>query len=153
MGNPVGYQGRGTQIAFATTAGGSVNSAYTPMAQLEKFSKGSTKVDMDDITCLDSPGTNAFPFPTLVDNGKWQGEGVYDAQNPTITAMQSYFQSMALLGYKVTLTDGTTFVGLCYISNFEAPTVEVRKANRYKFEVSVFGIETLTPEGGSAISE
>ena len=152
MANPVGFQGRGTAIAFtvAPVTGGSV---YTAMAQLEKFSKTGTKVDMDEITCLDSPGTNAFPFPVMVDNGKWQGEGVYNAQDPTQNAMLGYMQAMTLLGYKITLVDGSTFVGLCYISNFEAPTIEVKKANRFKFEVAVFGVEVLTPVGGSAINE
>jgi hypothetical protein len=154
MTNPVGYQGRGTQIAFAVTAGGVVTGSYTPMTQLEKFSKSGVKTEFDDITCLDSPGVNKFPFPVMFDNGKWDGAGVFNPQDATQTAMMAYAQSLALLGYKVTLIDGSTFTGLCYIDGFQAPSeVDVKKAIRYTFGVMVFGVETLTPQGGSAISE
>ena len=97
MANPVGYQGRGTIIAFtvAPVTGGSV---YTAMPQLEKFEKTSAKVDFDDATCLDSPGVNKFPIPVVVDNGKWTGEGVFDPQNAGITALMGYMQALTQLG-------------------------------------------------------
>ena len=154
MSNPVGYQGRGTQIAFATTSGGTVNSAYTAMTQLDKFSKSGVKTEFDDITCLDSPGVNKFPFPVQFDNGKWDGEGVFNPEDLTQQAMMGYGQTLALLGYKVTLIDGSTYVGLCYIDGFQSPSeVDVKKALRYKFSVMVFGVETFTPIGGGGIQE
>ena len=152
MANPVGYQGRGTVVAFtvAPVTGGSV---YTAMPQLEKFSKSGSKVDMDDITTLDAPGVNKFPFPVVVDNGKWSGEGVYDPENINITALQGYMQAMTLLGIKVTLIDGSAFTALCYVSQFNAPEIDRYKANRFSFTVDIFGVETLTPQGGAPISE
>ena len=65
-----------------------------------------------------------------------------------------YGQTLALLGYKVTLIDGSTYVGLCYIDGFQSPSVvDVKKALRYKFSVMVFGVETFTPLGGGGIQE
>ena len=152
MANPVGYQGRGTVIAFtvAPVTGGSV---YTALPQLEKFDKTNAKVDFDDITCLDSPGVNKFPLPIVVDNGKWSGEGVFDPQNPGITALMGYMQALTQLGFKITLIDGSTFTGLCYVETFSAAKVDRYKANMYEFGINVFGVETLTPSGGSAIAE
>lgn len=152
MANPVGYAGRGTVIAFTPTpvTGGSV---YTALPQLEKFDKSSAKVDFDDATCLDSPGVNKFPIPVVVDNGKWSGEGVFDPQNPNITALLGYMQAMTQLGFKVTLIDGSTFTGLCYVESFGAAKIDRYKVNMYDFAINVFGVETLTPTGGGAIAE
>jgi len=152
MANPVGYQGRGTIIAFtvAPVTGGSV---YTALPQLEKFDKTSAKVDFDDATCLDSPGVNKFPIPVTVDNGKWTGEGVYDPLNAGITALQGYMQALTQLGFKVTLVDGSTFTGLCYVETFGAVKVDRYKVNMYDFGIMVYGVETVTPFGGSGIAE
>lgn len=147
--NPVGYAGRGTVIAFNVGGIGS----YTALPQLQKFDKSSAKVDFDDATCLDSPGSNKFPVPIVVDNGKYSGEGLYDPQNPNITSLQAYMQAMTQLGFKVTLIDGSTFVGLCYVETFTAPKVERYKLNMYDFGINVFGVEVLTPLGGGAINE
>jgi hypothetical protein len=152
MANPVAYGGRGTIIAFtvAPVTGGSV---YTALPQLEKFDKTSAKVDFDDATCLDSPGNNKFPVPIVVDNGKWAGEGVFDPGNLGITQMLGYMQAETQLGFKVTLIDGSTFTGLCYVESFGAAKIDRYKVNMYDFAINVFGVETLTPLGGSAISE
>jgi len=152
MANPVGYQGRGTIIAFtvAPVTGGSV---YTAMPQLEKFEKTSAKVDFDDATCLDSPGVNKFPIPVVVDNGKWTGEGVFDPQNAGITALMSYMQALTQLGFKITLVDGSIFTGLCYVETFSATKVDRYKVNTFSFGINVYGVETLTPLGGGAVSE
>ena len=152
MANPVTYVGRGSVIAFtvAPVTGGSV---YTALPQLQKFDKASAKVDFDDSTCIDSPGVNKFPVPVVVDNGKWSGEGVFDPQNANITALMSYMQGLTQLGFKVTLVDGSTFTGLCYVETFSAAKIDRYKVNMYEFGINVFGVETLTPQGGSAISE
>jgi hypothetical protein len=149
--NPVGYVGRGSIIAFTPTpvSGASV---YTPMPQLEKFEKSGSKADFDDATCLDSPGVNKFPIPIVVDNGKYTAEGVYDPQNAGITALQGYLQALEQLGYKLTLIDGSTLVGLCYVSQFETPKVDRYKVNRFSFEIMVYGVEVLTPLGGSPLN-
>jgi hypothetical protein len=124
------------------------------MPQLEKFERSGSKTDTDDVTCLDSPGNNKFPAPVVVDNGNYQAEGVYDPQNAGITALQTYQQNMTLpLYYRITLVDGTTCTGQSFVSKFEAPKVDRYKRNRFSFEVTIFGVETLTPAGGSPISE
>jgi hypothetical protein len=152
MANPVGYPGRGTIIAFTATpvVGGSV---YVAMPQLEKFERSGSKADFDDATCLDSPGNNKFPVPIVIDNGKYAAEGLFDPQNAGIVSLMGTMQAMAQLGYKITLIDGTTLVGLCYVSQFEAPKVDRYKLNHFSFEVSIFGVEVLTPQGGAAINE
>jgi hypothetical protein len=133
MANPVGYAGRGTVIAFtvAPVSGGSI---YTALPQLEKFDKTSAKVEFDDETCLDSPG-------------------IFDPGNVGITALLGYMQGMTQLGFKVTLIDGSTFTGLCYVETFSAPKVDRYKINTYEFGINVFGVEVLTPQGQGAINE
>jgi hypothetical protein len=152
MSNPIGYAGRGTVIGFSALPLGSPP-VYTPMTQLSKFERSGSKTEFDDITCLDSPGVNKFPSPVAVDNGKYQGEGVFNPQDPTQQLMMSSLQAMAQLGYKITLIDGTTLVGICYIAEFMTPKVDVYKNNRFSFSIDIFGVEVLTPQGGSPINE
>lgn len=149
---PVGYAGRGTIIGFAPTPI-TGSSTYTPMPQLTKFERTGAKADFDDATCLDSPGVNKFPIPIVVDNGKYSAEGIFDPQNPGIVAIMGPLQALAQIGYKVTLIDGTILTGLCYVSQFEGPKVDVYKVNRFSFEISIYGVEVLTPQGGTPISE
>jgi hypothetical protein len=152
MSNPVVYAGRGTIIAFTPVpvSGGSI---YTAMPQLEKFERTGSKADFDDATCLDSPGVNKFPVPVVVDNGKYSASGIFDPGNIGITNLMGVLQAMAQQGYKITLLDGSTFTGLCYVSQFEAPKVDRYKVNRFSFEIMIFGVETLTPLGGGGIAE
>jgi hypothetical protein len=147
MSNPKGYAGRGTVIAFSPD-----NATFTAMPQLEQFQKAGTTTEYDQIECLDSPGVNDFPFPVMVKNGSYSGEGPYDPQNAGITALQAYQQAMQVIYYRVTLIDGTTLTGQCSVSKFEAPKVDVKKANRFSFEMRVFGVEVLTPQGGEPIN-
>jgi hypothetical protein len=126
---------------------------YVAMPQLEKFDRSGSKTEMDDVTCLDSPGHNKFPAPVVVDNGKYTAEGVFDPQNANITTLMGYLQNMTQIGYQITLVDGTTLVGLCYVTQFEAPKVDRYKRNRFMFEIDIFGVEVLTPQGGSPINE
>ena len=152
MPNPVSYAGRGTTVGFSTLPLGSP-ADYVLMPQLEKFDRSGSKTDTDDVTCIDSPGNNKFPAPVVVDNGKYTAEGVYDPQNPNIVALQGYQQTMQQLGYQIVLVDGTTFTGLCYVTQFEAPKVDRYKRNRFSFQIDIFGVEVLVPQGASAINE
>jgi hypothetical protein len=152
MAIPVGYVGRGSIIAFTAVpvTGGSV---YTAMPQLEKFERNNAKAEFDDATCLDSPGNNKYPIPIVVDNGEYTAEGVFDPQNAGITNLMAVLQAMSQQGYKLTLIDGSTLVGLCYVGEFAAPKVDRYKVNRFSFMVKIYGAEVLTPLGGSGISE
>jgi hypothetical protein len=152
MANPVAYAGRGTIIAFTPVpvSGGSI---YTPMPQLEKFERTGAKVDFDDATCLDSPGNNKFPVAVVVDNGKYTAEGVFDPQNAGITGLMAVLQAMSQQGYKITLIDGSIFTGICFVSQFETPKVDRYKVNRFSFEIMIYGVEVLTPLGGTGINE
>ena len=148
MGVPKAYPGRGSVIAFGNDG---VN--FTPMPQLEKFERTGSKTDYDDVTCIDSPGVNKYWQPVVVENGDYSAEGPYDPQNAGITQMQANQQALWVGYYKLTLVDGTTLTGQCSVSQFEAPKVDRYKANRFSFQVKIFGIETLTPQGGQPIAE
>ena len=149
MANPVAYPGRGTVIAFAPIG----SSTFTTMPQLEKFERTGSKVEFDDATCIDSPGNNKFPVPVVVDNGKYTGEGVFDPQNVGITQLLSVMQSMTQMLYKITLIDGSIFTGNCYVEQFDPPKVDRYKVNRFSFGIIIYGVEVLTPLGGSGINE
>jgi hypothetical protein len=60
---------------------------------------------------------------------------------------------MTQLGYQIVLVDGTTLTGLCYVTQFEAPKIDRYKRNRFSFEIDIFGVEVLVPQGGSGINE
>lgn len=147
MANPKGYAGRGTIIEFSNDG-----TTYVAMPQLEKFEKTGSSTEYDQIECIDSPGVNDFPFPVMVKNGNYSASGPYDPQNPGITQLQANQQALWVGYYRVTMIDGSKFTGQCSVSKFETPKVDVKKAVRFDFEVRIFGVETLTPQGGAPIA-
>jgi hypothetical protein len=148
MANPKTYVGRGTVVSLSPD-----NTTWTVFPQLEKFDRSGTTTEYDQCETIDTPGTNDFPVPVMGKNGTYAGTGPYDPENPAITAAQAYKQSLALIYYKVQMIDGSVFTGQCSVSKFDAPKVDVKKVIRFEFEIRILGVETLTPSGGSAISE
>jgi len=146
MANPKTYVGRGTIVSLSADG-----VTYVAFPQLEKFDRAGTTTDYDQCETLDTPGTNDFPIPVMGKNGTYAGTGPYDPENAAITAAQVYKQALQLIYYKVQMIDGSTFVGECSVSKFDAPKIDVKKVVRFEFEIRILGSETLTPQGGSAI--
>lgn len=147
MANPKTYVGRGSVISFSPDG-----TTYTAMPQLEKFDNAGTTTEYDQCETIDTPGTNDYPVPVMGKNGTYAGTGPYDPQNAAITGLQAYKQSLAIIYFKVQLIDGTTITGQCSVSKFDAPKVDVKKVNRFEFEIRTAGVLVLTPQGGSAIN-
>jgi len=147
MANPKTYVGRGTIVSLSPDG-----VTYTPFPQLEKFDKSGTSTDYDQCETLDTPGTNDYPVPVMGKNGSYAGSGPYDPENVAITEAQVYKQALQIIYFKVAMIDGSTFTGQCSVSKFDAPKVDIKKVVRFDFEIRVLGVETLTPQGGSAIS-
>jgi predicted secreted protein len=118
FGTTVAYPGYGSKLASGGTSGGS----YTNIGQLKKFDFGGLKADFDDITNLDSPTIFKEWIKTVVDGSSISFDGVL---NPTDVPTQSLLTNIstpgasALYFWKITTTDGSTFVFTAYVESFK----------------------------------
>lgn len=114
----VAYPGYGSKLA----SGGTTGAAYTNIGQLKKFDFGGLKAQFDDITNLDSPNIFKEWMKTVVDGSSVSFEGVL---NPTDVPTQSLLTNISTAGsaslffWKITTTNGSTFIFTAYVEDFK----------------------------------
>jgi len=146
FGTTVAYPGYGSHLASGGTAG----SSYTNVAQLKNVKFGGLKADFDDITNLDSPNISGAVFKeymkTLVDGSDVTFDGVMNPTDPTTQALLANLETgglAALYYWKLTTTDGSTFVFQGYVSDFKFGA-EYNKAITFSGGIKVVGTITAT---------
>jgi hypothetical protein len=142
FGTTVAYPGYGSKLANGGTAGAS----YTNIGQLKKFAFGGLKADFDEVTNLDSSSVFKEWMKTTIDGGDVTFDGVL---NPTDATTQGLLTSLALAGsasenyWKITTTDGTTFIFQGYVSEFKTGA-EYNKAITFSGAIKIVGAVTAT---------
>lgn len=142
FGTTVAYPGYGSSLA----SGGTTGSAYTNIGQLKKFNFNGLKADFDEITNLSSPSIFKEWMKTTVDGSEVSFDGVL---NPTDTVTQSLLTNIATSGsnalfyWKITTTDGSTFVFTAYVSDFKLGA-EYNKAITFSGSLKIVGNITAT---------
>jgi len=142
LGSTVAYPGYGSSLASGGTSGGS----YTNVSQLKTFSFNGIKADFDEITNLSSPSIFKEWLKTTVDPAELPFSGVLNPTDPTTQSLLSSLQasgSSALYYWKITTTDGSTFVFQGYVSEFKF-NVEYNKAILFSGSLKVTGNVTQT---------
>lgn len=118
FGTTVAYPGYGSHLA----SGGVAGSSYTNIGQLKKFNFGGLKAEFDDITNMDSPSIFKEWMKTVVDGSDVTFDGVL---NPTDVTTQGLLGTISTAGaaalyfWKITTTDGSTFVFQAYVGDFK----------------------------------
>jgi hypothetical protein len=141
----VAYPGYGSHLASGGTAG----SSYTNVAQLKNFKFSGLKAEFDDITNLDSPAVPAVfkeYLKTLVDGDTVTYEGVLNPADPTTQGLLANIQlagTNALYFWKITTTDGSTFVFTGYVADFKTGA-EYNKALTFSGSIKIVGPITIT---------
>jgi hypothetical protein len=118
FGTTVAYPGYGSTLASGGTAG----SSYTNLGQLKKFNFGGLKAEFDDITNLSSPSIFKEWMKTVVDGSDITFDGVLNPTDPTIQGLLTLIGTAgaaSLYYWKITTTDGSTFVFTAYVSDFK----------------------------------
>lgn len=142
FGTTVAYPGYGSHLA----SGGTTGAAYTNLGQLKKFNFGGLKAEFDDITNLDSPTIFKEWLKTVVDGSDVTFDGVL---NPTDTVTQQLLTNISTAGsnalffWKITTTDGSTFVFTAYVSDFKFGA-DYNKAITFSGSLKIVGNITAT---------
>lgn len=141
FGTTVAYPGYGSTLA----SGGTTGASYTTLGQLKKFGFNGIKADFDEITNLGSPSIFKEWLKTTVDGSDVTFDGVL---NPVDTVTQSLLTnistagSAALFYWKITTTDGSTFIFTAYVSDFKF-SVEYNKAIVFSGTLKIVGSPTV----------
>lgn len=142
FGTTVAYPGYGSSLA----SGGTTGSSYTNIGQLKKFEFGGLKADFDEITNLSSPSIFKEWLKTTVDGTEVSFEGVL---NPNDVPTQGLLTNLAAAGsaalyfWKITTTDGSTFVFTAYVASFKTGA-EYNKAITFSGSLKIVGNVTTT---------
>jgi predicted secreted protein len=142
VGITVAYPGYGSHLASGGTAG----TTYVNIGQLKKFDFGGLKADFDDITNMDSPTIFKEYMKTLVDGSDVTFDGVLNPVDVTTQALLTNIAtagSAALFFWKITTTDGSTFVFNAYVASFKFGA-EYNKAITFSGSLKVVGAVTAT---------
>ncbi len=87
--------GRGSSLSISTDG-----TTFTPVKQLQQVSYSGGKLDFDDVTNLDSPGSFHEYAPTLNDSGKVQLTGVFSDADPGQLMFGAAFINATLISVK-----------------------------------------------------
>lgn len=142
FGTTIAFPGYGSHLASGGTAG----STYTNIAQLKKVNFSGFKAEFDDITNLDSPTIFKEWMKTVVDGDTVSFDGVMNPADPTTQSLLSNIAtagSAALFYWKITTTDGSTFVFTAYVQDFKFG-VEYNKAITFSGTLKLVGNITAT---------
>jgi predicted secreted protein len=141
----IAYPGYGSKLASGGTAG----STYTNVAQLKNVKFSGLKAEFDDITNLDSPAVPAVfkeYIKTLVDGDTATFDGVLNPADPTTQSLLNNIQLAglnALYYWKLTTTDGSTFIFTAYVADFKTGA-EYNKAITFSGSLKIVGPVTIS---------
>lgn len=132
--NPIGYNGRGSQLLASIDA---VN--FTPVAQLTRFEPSGSKQNFVDQTSLTSPGVFMQPLPVQVDSGEFTLEGLANPTNLMLLQLGVWHGSLTLVYWQVRLPDGSTYSFQAYVSEFAPFKVQLGKYIRFSAKLRITG--------------
>ena len=111
------YSAKGTVFSFGPLATGTI--AYTTVAEIKTLQFSGGKVDLEDVTNMDSPGAFREKVPTLLDGGDLSLSGNYVSGDAGRTAFNTAFLGRTLVACKVVLpmAPGQTTTGDSFTFN------------------------------------
>lgn len=145
FGTTVAYPGYGSHLGTAGP-GGTSGGPFTSIGQLKKFNFGGLKADFDETTNMDSPTIFKEWMKTVVDGSDVTFDGVL---NPTDATTQGLLTNISTAGsaaaywWKISTTDGSTFVFQAYVSDFKFGA-EYNKAITFSGSLRIVGNITAT---------
>lgn len=127
------YPGYGSKLFYSYDG---VN--YTPIAQLQKFGPSGSKQTIVDQTNLRSGGNFTQSAAVQVDAGEFDLSGIYSG-DITQELLGQFHGSLALIYWRVLLTDRSYYSFRAYVSEFTPWAVTYNKAIPFSAKLRVSG--------------
>ena len=138
--------GNGTLFSVSVNGG----TTYTPVHELQSISFGSSKLDLEDITNLDSVGNYREYAPTLLDAGEVSINGIFIPTDAGQLACFAAFDARAVLTCKIqwlptgSQTTGATTVFAAFQTERPSKDASVDKVAKFAAKFKVTGAFTET---------
>jgi predicted secreted protein len=135
------FAGQGTQLQLG--AGSPVS--YTTVAEVTKIQKSGSKMDIVDVTNMDSIGAYREKLPTLLDGGEVSLDCNYIPQDATQQALQSQFDNRTLSPWQIVLVNSLgTWNFNAYLTSLDFD-ISVDKASTFSSKLTITGKPVFTP--------
>lgn len=145
------YSAKGTVFSFGTASTGTVT--FTNVAEIKSIQFSGGKVDLEDVTNMDSPGAFREKTPTLLDGGDLSLSGNYVSGDAGRVAFNTAYLGRTLISCKVVLplapgqtTVGDSFTFNGYVSENNVD-LQFDKAASFSAKITITG--PVTPVAGS----
>lgn len=136
------FAGQGSQLQLGN--GGSPE-VFTTVAEITKIQRSGSKMDIVDVTNMDSVGAYREKLATLLDGGEISFEANYIPADATQQALQTQFDNRSLSDWQIVLpnTLGTwAFKAYSTSSDFD---LSVDKASTFTGKLTITGKPVFTP--------
>lgn len=107
--------GKGTVVSISTNG-----TTFTPVSQAKTISFSGSKMDLDDITNMDSAGAYHEYAPTLLDAGQVSLQGVFDPDDAGQLSLHASFEAQTLLVVKVQFPKSSSQTSTGLLRTFSA---------------------------------
>ena len=151
MASTKSFSAKGTVFSFGPASGSPV--VYTTVAEIKTIQFSGGKLDLEDVTNMDSPGAFREQVPTLLSGGDLSLSGNYVSGDAGRAAFNTAYLARTLVSCKVVLplapaqtTTGDSFTFEGYISENNVD-LQFDKVSSFSAKVTITG--PLTEVAGS----
>ncbi len=134
------FAGQGTQLQLGD--GGSPE-AFTTIAEVTKIQRGGSKMDLVDVTNMDSAGAYREKLATLLDGGEITFDANYVPQDVSQQSLQAQFDGRTLSNWKIVIVGGRgtfSFKAYSISADFD---LSVDKASTFAGKLAITGQPTF----------
>jgi predicted secreted protein len=129
------FAGQGAQLQLAGTT----------VAEITKIQRSGSKMDIVDVTNMDSIGAYREKLPTLLDGGDISFDALYIPHDPTQQALQTQFDTRALGAWSIILPNALgSWAFNAYLTTCDFD-LSVDKASTLSGKLAITGKPVYTP--------
>lgn len=134
------FAGQGTQLQLGD---GADPESFSTIAEITKVQRSGSKMDLVDVTNMDSIGAYREKLATLLDAGQISFDANYIPQDATQTGLQAQFDGRILSNWKIVLPGGRgTFSFKAYSTSADFD-LSVDKASTFSGKLDITGAPTF----------
>jgi predicted secreted protein len=136
------FAGQGTQLQLGN---GATPEVFATIAEITKIQRSGSKMDIVDVTNMDSVGAYREKLATLLDAGEISFDANYVPGDVTQQGLQAQFDGRTLSNWKIVIIGGRgtwSFKAYSISADFD---LTVDKASVFSGKLSITGATTYTP--------
>jgi predicted secreted protein len=138
------FAGQGTQLQLGSGTP-SVPGSYTTIAEITKIQRSGSKMDIVDVTNMDSIGAYREKLPTLLDGGDISFDANYVPGDTTQQSLQTLFDGRTLKPWQIVLPDTRGTWNLNAYVTSDDFDLSVDKASTFSGKLTITGKPVFTP--------